>query len=37
VHGIARDVDPSGALVLDRDGGGQLVVPAGDVVHLRTP
>jgi BirA family biotin operon repressor/biotin-[acetyl-CoA-carboxylase] ligase len=37
VRGTARDVDPSGALVLDLDGGGRLVVPAGDVVHLRTP
>ena len=31
VEGIARDLDPNGALVLERDGGERTVVHAGDV------
>lgn len=34
-HGVARDVDGTGALVVDVDGDGELVVAAGDVTHLR--
>ncbi len=35
LEGVARDVDATGALVLDVDG-ARLTVSAGDVVHLRT-
>lgn len=34
LEGTARDVDARGALVIEA-GGEQVVVPAGDVVHLR--
>jgi BirA family biotin operon repressor/biotin-[acetyl-CoA-carboxylase] ligase len=34
VEGVARDVDATGALVLDVDG-ARITVSAGDVVHLR--
>lgn len=34
-HGVARDVEGTGALVVDVDSGGELVVAAGDVTHLR--
>ncbi|CAQ04412.1 biotin-protein ligase [Corynebacterium urealyticum DSM 7109] len=34
-HGVARDVEGTGALIVDVDGGGELVVAAGDVTHLR--
>ncbi len=35
VEGVARELASDGRLVVDLDGGGQVVVSAGDVVHVR--
>jgi len=36
IHGIAKDLDRDGALILEKSDGQKQIIHSGDIVHLRT-